>query len=84
MNFNVKYVHVTSHVVLLSWPRMNQGATSSTSAPCLGSVILVNPKAAYSVTKIGILSVTSTTAVIYAGKCVRLHAMVLVSPILRQ
>ncbi|RDL37619.1 NAD(P)-binding Rossmann-fold containing protein [Venustampulla echinocandica] len=76
MNVNLKSVYLTSHLVLPLMAAQASGGNIVNISSVSGLRYIGKPQVAYSATKAAILSFTRTTAVIYAGKGVRLNTVV--------
>lgn len=75
MDVNLKSVYLTSHLVLPIMEAQRSGNIVNVSSVS-GLRYIGKPQVAYSTTKAAILSFTRTTAVIYAGKGIRLNTVV--------
>lgn len=75
MDVNLKSVYLTTHLVLPIMEAQGSGNVINISSVS-GLRYIGKPQVAYSTAKAAILSFTRTTAVIYAGKGVRLNTVV--------
>ncbi|KAK1144571.1 hypothetical protein N8T08_005444 [Aspergillus melleus] len=76
MDINLKSVYLTCHYVLPIMERQQTGGVVVNVASIAGLRYIGKPQVAYSATKAAIMQFTKTTAVVYAGKGVRLNTVV--------
>ncbi|PLB53667.1 putative short-chain dehydrogenase [Aspergillus steynii IBT 23096] len=76
MDINLKSVYLTCHAVLSIMERQETGGAVVNIASIAGLRYIGKPQVAYSATKAAIMQFTKATAVVYAGKGVRLNTVV--------
>ena len=76
VDLNLKSVYLSSHFVLPIMEKQATGGTVINVSSIAGLRYIGKPQVAYSATKAAILQFTKATAVIYAGKGVRLNTVV--------